>query len=470
MAKTPNTRHSKNRRDPVTIELGPEEVSRIREEKSTASAPETADEPAPARETEMRAEQADFEPWEQAESAAEAAVDPQNPASDVADEQAAPASVQPDRLQEEGARMRNGEEQAQAGSETAAPADDPHRRGPNAIVAGLAGAVIALLGAGALQYGGVLGAPGAGAVTDLQSTVASLKGQMASLSQSQNNGDALGRIATLSDALDKVKADVAALKSDMQADTGDTQAAAALGDKVTAIENALSVLQQQDDKGAPVDLGPLKNEIDALDATVKTQGEATAKQDERLAAVEQSVARLSGKVDQAAGQPKIALAIAASALKSAFERGTPFKAELETFAAVSPDAPQLAALRAYAAKGVPTPAEIAAGVDEAANAMTAAATPEDPNAGFLEKLADSARSLVKVRPVGAVAGKGVPETVARMEFAVKGGDYAKALSEYDTLPDAAKVAGAGFAAQLKARLDAQAKIDALVADAMKTQG
>jgi hypothetical protein len=57
-----------------------------------------------------------------------------------------------------------------------------------------------------------------------------------------------------------------------------------------------------------------------------------------------------------------------------------------------------------------------------------------------------------------------------MEFAVKGGDYAKALSEYDTLPDAAKVAGAGFAAQLKARLDAQAKIDALVADAMKTQG
>ena len=47
----------------------------------------------------------------------------------------------------------------------------------------------------------------------------------------------------------------------------------------------------------------------------------------------------------------------------------------------------------------------------------------------------SAESLVKVRPIGAVEGAGVPETVARMEVAVKPGDYAKALAEYDTLPE-----------------------------------
>ena len=135
-----------------------------------------------------------------------------------------------------------------------------------------------------------------------------------------------------------------------------------------------------------------------------------------------------------AGQPKIALAIAASALKSALERGAPFAAELDTFAAISPNAPEIATLRPYAEKGVPTRTEIASQMDAAANAMVAAATPVDENAGFLQNLLSSAELLVKVRPIGAVEGAGAPETVARMEVAVNQGDYAKALSEYDTLP------------------------------------
>jgi hypothetical protein len=79
----------------------------------------------------------------------------------------------------------------------------------------------------------------------------------------------------------------------------------------------------------------------------------------------------------------------------------------------------------------------------------------------------SAESLVKVRPIGAVEGTGVPETVARMEAAIKQGDYAKALTEYGTLPDAVKSAGSDLAEKLKARLDVEAQIDALIAQAMK---
>jgi hypothetical protein len=183
--------------------------------------------------------------------------------------------------------------------------------------------------------------------------------------------------------------------------------------------------------------------------------------------LEQSVSQLSGKVEAAAGQPKIALAIAASALKSALDRGAPFSAELETFAAISPDAPQLATLRTYAEKGVPTRAEIASQADAAANAMVAAATPVDENAGFLQNLLSSAESLVKVRPIGAVEGAGAPETVARMEVAVNQGDYAKALSEYDTLPEAVKAAGADFAGKLKARIEVETQVDALISGAMK---
>ncbi len=112
-------------------------------------------------------------------------------------------------------------------------------------------------------------------------------------------------------------------------------------------------------------------------------------------------------------------------------------------------------------------AAIAGEVDAAANAMVAAAKPVDPNAGIFQRLMSSAESLVEVRPIGAVEGKGVPETVARLEVAVNQGDYAKALAEYDTLPEAAKAAGADFAGKLKARIDVEAQLDALISGAMK---
>ena len=51
------------------------------------------------------------------------------------------------------------------------------------------------------------------------------------------------------------------------------------------------------------------------------------------------------------------------------------------------------------------------------------------------RLLASAESLIKVRPIGAVEGETVPAKVARMEVAVKAGDFAKAIAEYETLPE-----------------------------------
>ena len=77
------------------------------------------------------------------------------------------------------------------------------------------------------------------------------------------------------------------------------------------------------------------------------------------------------------------------------------------------------------------------------------------------------KSLVKVRPIGAVEGTGVPETVARMEVAVKAGDLAKALAEFETLPEPAKAAGAAFADKIRARLDVEKLVDQAIAGAMQ---
>ncbi|RWC26572.1 MAG: phage tail protein [Mesorhizobium sp.] len=503
MVKTPKMRHSKSRRDPVTIDLEPGAVSRIAdedaarhgaqtdeakaEEAANASQPEVPEEP-------VHADQTDLEPWEHADAQAE----PEQPPA-AATEPASEAELPyPGSFDDSGSSYDPGSSDTPAGKTKAFDysfedavakrtqtdgekaktetrddrmAPTPEKRGGlNGIAAGIIGGVIALVGAGGLQFAGLLGAPGSGASVSLDGVngdIASLKTEIASLKDAGGNGDAAAKMVGLSSGLEQVKADVATLKSAVEkGGAGDTAGLAALGDKVAQIETAVAALGKAGNT-APVDLGPLNERLAGLDAQLKSAGEAATAQNGRLTALEQSVSQLSGKVEAAAGQPKIALAIAASALKAALERGAPFSAELETLAAISPDAPQLATLRPYAEKGVPTRAEIAAQADAAANAMVAAATPVDENAGFLQNLLSSAESLVKVRPIGAVEGAGAPEIVARMEAAVNQGDYAKALSEYDTLPEAAKAAGADFAGKLKARIEVETQVDALISGAMK---
>lgn len=492
MVKTPKMRHSKSRREPVTIDLEPGAVSRIVDEDAAtppmaaenvpvgASAPEAFQAEVP--EEPVHGDQVDLEPWEHSDTATAGQGEPPPEAEAKASEAEMPypgSDSSPNRARasdynfEDASAKRadDSKTRTETRGETMAPTPPAAKRGGlNSVAAGIIGGVIALAGAGGLQFAGVLGAPGSGAGVSLDgvnSDIASLKAEITGLKEAGGNSDASAKVDTLSAALDQVKADVAALKSSVgQGGAGDSAGLAALGDKVTQIETAVEALDKAG-SAAPVDLGPLNEKLAGLDALVKSTSEAAKAQEGRLAALEQSVSQLSGKVEAQAGQPKIALAIAASALKAALERGGAFSAELETFAAISPDAPQLATLRPYAEKGVATRAEIASQADAAASAMVAAATPVDENAGLLQNLLSSAESLVKVRPIGAVAGAGAPETVARMEVAVKQGDYAKALGEYDTLPEAAKAAGADFAGKLKARIEVETQVDALISAAMK---
>jgi len=486
MVKTPKMRHSKTRREPVTIELEPGAVSRITDAdaaKAEASAAQTdeakAEEAAAASRLEapeepIHAEQADIEPWEHSDAAQATADRPD--ASKGEPEAPYPGGSDAPNSQPKGFEYNFEDASAPgASASTAKPSEtrsedrvpqSSRKTGVNAIAAGVIGGVIALVGAGLLQALGLLGAPGSGggALDGVNAEIVSLRSEIAALKESGETA-ASAKVDGLSSALDQVKTDVAALKSSA-GQGGDGAALKALGDKVGQIETAVADLQKSGNT-VPVDLGPLNEKIAGLDALVKSTGDAAKAEDGRVAALEQSVSQLSGKVEAQASQPKIALAIAAAALKSALDRGAPFATELDTFAAIAPDAPELAALRSYADKGVPTRATIASEVDAAANAMVEAAKPVDQNAGFFQSLVSSARSLVQVRPVGAIEGKGVPETVARMEVAVNQGDYAKALSEYDTLPDAAKAAGADFAGKLKARLDVEKQLEALIAGATK---
>ena len=435
----------------MTIELEPGAVSRVEETDASSSAESVAatvgDEAVTAAPAEAAAPEAQVEAARTYDYSFEDAKPAKEPKVEAKASAASSASSNGSR------------------TSSSAPKSAPARQPTSGLLPGLAGGLAALLIAGGLQYAGILGAPSSGADDggETQAEIASLKSQIADLAGARNGGDAAGQIEGLSGEIAQMKSEVEALKS-ASSQAPAPEALAGLDQRIKDVEAAVTSLGQG---GAAGEIAALTDKVGALDTALKAAGETATADDGKIASLEQSVSQLTSKVDAQASQPKIALAIAASALKSAVDRGGAFKAELETFAAISPNARELATLRAHAEKGVATRADIVADTDAAANAMIAAAKPVNPDAGIVERLVSSAESLVKVRPIGAVEGPGVPETVARMEFAVSQGDLAKALAEYETLPEPAKAAGAEFAAKLKARQEVEALVDQLVAGAMK---
>jgi hypothetical protein len=505
MVKPPKIRHSKSRKEPVTIDLEPGEVSRIDEPQAAA---ETASAPADAAPTEAAAEPAvDTElpvseaPADETGTAAEAEENNSFFMGSEAPPEPSHGEQQPV-AEEERVRHAFGRDpdtpppfgtaraDARASAESPIrPAATPERKGSglSAIAAGIVGGVIALLGAGGLQFAGLLPSPGTSVAVPASddAAIAAVKAELAALKQqvdtvkaapdadtaklSQSVTDLTSGVQGVSSALDQVKADVAALKSAVESGSaGDGAAVQALNSKVTELEASVKALGQSGQGVSQEAIDAIDQKIAEVSAAALAAADAAKAGEGRLAALEQSVAGLSDQIARQAAQPKVALAIAAAALKSAIERGGTFTAEVDTFAAIAPDAPELPALRDIAAKGIASRSDLVAEADEAANAMIAASETVSDDASFWDRLLASAESLIKVRPIGAVEGETVPAKVARMEVAVKSGDFTKAIAEYETLPATSKAAGQGFADKINARLAAEALVAKALAGALKS--
>lgn len=405
MVKTPRTRHSKPHRAPVTIDL---EVNEPEAVASEASSPEHTLQASPiGAGTTSKPESLDASTREM-------------------------AFEQPveDRIEEEAAVT--GRQQEFEPRRPAEPVHEAPARGGwgSHLAAGLIGGLIAAGGAWLLQP-----ARDSAGLDMVTSDIAAMRSQIEALKASGAD------FAGLSGAVEQLRAEVAAVRSAAQSNGADAGQVAALADKITRLETTVGGLA--------------------------AAGSPAQEMESRMAAIEQSIGGLTAKVDAQAAQPKIALAIAAAGLKSALERGAPFTAELDTLAAIAPDAPQLDALRSHAAEGVASRGDIAKAFPAAADAMVAAARPVDENAGFFQRLLTSAESVVKVRPVGEVQGEDAASRVARMEVAVNAGDFDKALAEYDALPEAAKAAGSAIASQIKARVEVEKLSDQLISEAMR---
>lgn len=472
MVKTPRTRHSRTTKDPVTIDLTPGEVSRVKAEAEQQAEVEKTAKVPPAEPA-----IADSVKQDMAEEAASSNERPAAPASEMSgDGQETAAEA------EAAASASSGNSQTthgfgRAGRDSEPPAATPAPPARGGMLSGaVAGGLAALAVVGGLSFSGLL--PGAQSARDdaapvinaLDAEVASLREQLSALeaagSQGGTTGDALAeaeqRISQLSSEVETLRADFAQLGESGGGDATQVDLSPLEG-RIAALETGVADLGERATPDAA-----FEEQVVALREEVVAVREAQTQAATRLDALEQSLGELTGRVDEAAETPATAVIIAASALKAAIDRGAAFSTELDTFASLAPDAPEVAELRRLAADGVPTRAEIAAESDAAANAMIAAARPVDPDAGVIDRLLGSAMGLVQVRPVGMVEGEGVPEIVARLDGAVKDGDYERALAEYESLPETAKAAGEPFIAKLRARHSADQLIDSALAAALKS--
>ncbi|MGR6468161.1 mitofilin family membrane protein [Rhizobium sp. PAMB 3182] len=312
----------------------------------------------------------------------------------------------------------------------------PSRGGAGLLAAGIVGGVVALALAGSMQYAGYL--PSASKPT----------------ASSEPSFDASG----LETEIASLKSQIADLKAAPAGGTADPQ----LETRIAALEQA----QQNAGSAQPFDSSALESQIAGLNDTVaalKSELARTAEaQTETTQEITDRLATAEKKIDEPRKDVSMARAVAAATLKTAIDRGGPFQAELATLEGVAPDSQPVKDLAPYAAIGVPSRSDLARQFSPVADRIIEAVNQPAGDESLTDRLLSSAKSLIKVRPVGMVEGDSVEAIVARMEEKLKNGDLKGAAIEWESLPDAGKQASSDF----KDTLDKRIKVEELAESIM----
>jgi hypothetical protein len=229
--------------------------------------------------------------------------------------------------------------------------------------------------------------------------------------------------------------------------------------RLTSSENAAK--SQADNVAA------LSRRADAADTAIRDTNANIAKLSASLDDVRSTARQAAAGSDRASR-----LAVAASALRGAAERGDPFTAELAIVKPLVSDANAIAQLEPFAASGVPSNAalgqELAALVRPMLRASDETAT---AGSGFLDRLQANAEKLVRVRPVGEETQGGDRTAIlSRVEQRAAQGNVAGARAELDKLPADARAPLQGWIAKVDARdkaLEASRKLSADAVAALK---
>ncbi len=358
------------------------------------------------------------------------------------------------------------------------------------VVAAVLGGVLVALVVVLLARGGFFLPAADTEGPDLAAEIETLKSDIAALQQS----GAEDRTAPLRQDMDSLRKSVAALEDREPVPAPDNAAIETLRSRVDALAQDVAALKSTapaDSSAGASEIAALRRELDTLTtrvdglsgdsdvasqvADLKTQVEASAARldgmpsEERVAALETKLSAAEKKIDAAETKiddaAALAPAVAADALAAAIEAGRPFGAELQALRRLGVDQATLDSLAPEADKGLPTLASLGREF-ETAIASVDLSSPIPEGAGVMDRLMQSARGLVEVRPAHPTEGSDPEAVVTRIRGALAAGDLDTALKERDALPDAAKAATADWAAKAAARRDADDLVAQLRAEAL----
>ncbi|AFR26893.1 hypothetical protein RM11_1195 [Bartonella quintana RM-11] len=210
---------------------------------------------------------------------------------------------------------------------------------------------------------------------------------------------------------------------DDQAPKEDSRKAfAALEEKVSDLEESIQTLVE------------VPKDVEKALSAGQSNANSLAALKQQLETIEKKITAKSDDKDNM----NTALFIAISSLKNAVERGGSYSNELKILQQLSPSIDGLDLLQKTATIGLPSPAQLSANFANVADAIVATQKVVAPDASFFERIFAWIKGLVISRPIGDVKGMTLGAIAARMEVAIQIGDYKKALSEWETLPQSAK--------------------------------
>jgi hypothetical protein len=163
---------------------------------------------------------------------------------------------------------------------------------------------------------------------------------------------------------------------------------------------------------------------------------------------------------------RASLATAIANLMRAAQGSSPFMAEYDVVAAMTPGDPSLGKIAPLAAKGVPTAGTLIASFGNAADAALDAERVAQSGGGWNGIWANF-MGLISTRRIGEVAGETTESRVARAELRMKAGDLSAAVKELSAIAGAAREPLRPWLADAGARVALEAQLAELNTRAIK---
>ncbi len=369
------------------------------------------------------------------------------------------------------------------------------------FAAAVVGGVVALSGAGALQYFGVLGTPdgttsapaenfasveelnaakaelaaGLKEISEKQTAAAAAASQTANAEPPAIDEAAIAKIveeklaaATPNDTSAELQSTLEKLQSDVQKNS-ETLSAAASGDtteSVTAAMASIAALKAQIAKletnsSATADVAERVNAVEQTTEEIASLKEDLGKLQSALDSQNGSIAELAKSVETGPDK-KAAMAIAAAALKADVDRGLPFTGPLQTLQSVAGSDTDFSELSKFAEQGVPNTVAIANEFqNEISDAVLVAMAPPADDS-LTSRLLAGAKSLVKVKQLSPVTGDTHEAILSRIQAALSESKLQTASEEWKKLPEAGQAVSKEWHEKLLSRIAVNNLIDTTV--------